>query len=628
VHLVAAQDELVAVYRDESLVYAWSDQDVDTPWPVLACLPAFSEAVAQVVISRDFVWLLTTRNQVSYLSKEAWLDSDSGKIARIKAVPNCFPLNIAHMCATWSEVYFFCEPYGGQPHRRLACDHLPTLRGAAFGQELGGIWQGVDPHGLSGLGFEPGDEILDETGEWRVVGSTSTSMVVLSPQTMLLREVPLPTLDEALQDFTLIGRVDGEIVEVDVPVRGVLGVRFHEFPGRARDADSALSPRTPLRPDDLVGDTESGSLPIDEEEWRLPCRRARMVPVQLDAGSQALLRVCDFRAGDVVETADGQRATVLGERAGRLWLRCGDQVLACAQASREALHSALSLRSRRDSKMATLTDPDGCAVLVEIAGSGVLQPGDLVSEPTLGLGTMVGVGSGATVAVTLSDQSPTECRILTRGCLRPVRTARSTWMNVRSATGGMQQLSTCCADAGVYFVVGGEVVVCVGRARDGTIWGESERAVIADLGACPFDMSKAQRIGIPKMTDGGFFPLDVVIAGQLFCEVLGDGRLQVLGSGQVESDKAPELVYRRVNVGGGRLFSVSGSEILASVATAAFRGEHCRPYDVVEWRRRRVVILAVASPRKFVVADFETRVLEIAEFLPLRPPRVLFSMLE
>jgi hypothetical protein len=587
-------DEIICVYQDGSMVYGWADQENLSLVPALATLPVFrppgGAQLCQMHISRDLLWLLTSRKQVFYIWKLPWLDQENGRISRFKPGPTGFPANVTHFKATWNDIYFFTstpeEPPRHPPILRdpSLFENLPqkteqfTIHSNLFGDAI------VDPLGATEVGLRPGDRVLmGGDKEVMVVGATGRRLVVVANGGDVTT-VEFPSFKRALFEWELRARPNGRLETICVTME---------------------------------------------------------ISVQVDSSNAALQRVCFFKARDLIVGPAGESAEVLGERCECLWIQMDGQVQMCSHVSSLALHRFWKLKYRKDVTVCAHQEASGGIILTEKRNDGPFSPGSIVASKTYGIGVFMGVAGDSYVVAFVSDSGA--CRLTPREHSLTVLRALST--HIVNAV----SLNASHLPLNVAGVAGSPLLPCdvirieeelaffVGTAN-GACFFETQIIIANDLGVGTLDLHGGFRlvceisaVARPRqfMTSNGaidlnvnlsdfrsfpLLPLDIISIGNRFAEVCGfkdnDLYIQFAPSRFVEKLNATadfDLVYRRVPVPTMKTFLIApGKSVDAWIDLEHFRGCRCLPYDVIDYQGRRMIVQGVVGESKFVVADWET----------------------
>jgi hypothetical protein len=594
VHMETSLDEIICVYRGGAMVYGWADAEKEAPYPALAALPVFREPSGELVhlhISRDLIWFLTSQNHIFYISKLSWLDPDNGKIARFKQAPWTFAGNVNHLRATWNDIYFFTVPHGTPArHGRLVRDFITgnlAHRRMPFTIYNEGIGYAMaDPLGVAHLGLRPGDRITSsKRGEFTVIGSSGKTLVV-DVESTRTESLKMPRFEKVLFRWTLRDRPNGDLIDVK------------------------------MLPSEAI--------------------------VQIDRSVEGLMRICHFKADDLIESEQGVQAVVLGERCECLWLRMADRVVMCQPSSCMALHRHWRLKRRENAKMIELPDVDGGTIVTESVAHGLFIPPAIVASPDFGIGTFVGIASNRYVVGFVRDAG--RYRLIDKAQLLRVLRSQTTYIiNALCLNATYLSLNLAIRDKALVpcdvLMIDGEIAFYVG-VGDGLPYFETEIMIANNLGVGLFETKAARKIvceigevsraklqmasatgamvdltvNLAEFKTFPLLPLDVVVVGDVIGEICGFSEstlyIQFSGKRYVEAFDLNcdfDLIYRRVQVPTSKTFVTKrGDSVTGWIDLEHFRGKRCLPYDVVDYQGRQMIIHAVVDERVFVVADFDT----------------------
>lgn len=372
VYMEAALNEIICIYVDGSLVYGWADQEHESDYPVLATLPNFpldDSCVCHVHISRDLIWILTSNNEIYYISKLPALNPDNGRVARFKKVPEGFPTNISHFRSNWDEIFLFDDSIGCIKHEPIVgninVETLPKRKHPFMlhTQNLGSFL--VDPLGLVSLGFRPGDHVCSPEGDQMIIiGKTKDELCVKDIVDRNINILPLPDLATILFKWKLCDRA-GSVLK-DVEIQSNKNSKDH-----------------------LV--------------------------LQIDCSAAGLARFCFFKPGDVIEHEKFGQGTIIGERCNSVWIHYKNDgvVRMCAQTSCRALHTEHKLIKRVDVENVLVREGiDGNILLIEPTTVGTFESGSIVASSEYGLGVYLGTASGQLAVNFIHDGS--NCRLVPR----------------------------------------------------------------------------------------------------------------------------------------------------------------------------------------------------------------------
>lgn len=367
VYMEASLNEIICIYVDGSLVYGWADQEHESDYPVLATFPNFpidDSCVCHVHISRDLIWVLTSNNDIYYISKLPALNPDNGRVARFKKVPEGFPSNICHFSSNWDEIFLFENSSGSIKHEPIVGNiNIETLpkRTQPFmlhTQNLGSFL--VDPLGLVQLGFRPGDHVCSPDGEQMIIiGKTKEELCVKGIVDRNINLLPLPDLSTILFQWKLSDRSGAVLKDVEI--------------------------------------------------------NNNKLVLQIDCSSAGLSRFCFFKPGDIIEHSKFGQGTVIGERCNSVWIRYHKDgvVRMCAQTSSRALHTEHKLIKRSDVENVLVREGiDGNIFLIEPTNVGTFESGCIVSSTEYGLGKYLGTASGQLAVNFIHDGC--YCRLVPR----------------------------------------------------------------------------------------------------------------------------------------------------------------------------------------------------------------------
>jgi hypothetical protein len=594
-YMETSLDEIICVYRGGAMVYGLADQDKEAPYPALAALPVFKEPfggeLVHLHISRDLIWFLTSQNHIFYISKLPWLDPDNGKIARFKQAPWTFAGSVNHFRATWNVIYFFTVPHGAPPRhgplvRDFVTDNLVhrTMPFTIYSEGIGYVM--ADPLGVSHLGLRPGDRINSPTrGDFTIIGSSGKSLIIDS-ESSGTDTLKIPRSEEVLFKWTLRERPNGDLIDVKM----------------------------------LPGDTI----------------------VQIDRSVDGLMRICHFKADDVIESDQGVQAVVLGERCECLWLRLSDRVVMCQRSSCMALHRHWRLKKRENAKMVELPDVDGGTIAAERVARGLFVPPAIVASPEFGIGTFVGIASSRYVVGFVRDAG--RYRLIDKAQPLKVLRSQTTYiMNALCLNATYLSLNLGSRDKRLMpcdvLQIEGEIAFHVGTSDDipyfeteimianhlgvGVFEAKAARKIVCEIG----DVSRAKlqmpsstgaivdlNVNLAEFKTFPVLPLDAVVVGDVIGEICGfcDSTLYIQFPGKKYVEPFDpncdfDLIYRRVQVPTSKTFITKrGDSVTGWIDLEHFRGKRCLPYDVVDYQGKQMIIHAVVDERVFVVADWET----------------------
>jgi hypothetical protein len=167
--------------------------------------------------------------------------------------------------------------------------------------------------------------------------------------------------------------------------------------------------------------------------------------------------------------------------------------------------------------------------------------------------------------------------------------------------------------------------------------------VVCEIGENPRSQAKFRtksgdelvlNVNLPDFRSFPLLPLDVLVVNDRIGEICGfsGNDLWIRYQGLTYLEKFDvncdfDLVYRRARVPTSKEFVLEqGSTVTGWIDLEHFRGRRCLPYDLVDYQGKKMIVQAVVSENRFIVADWETlehRVFRVPTGKSLRVKRSL-----
>jgi hypothetical protein len=467
----------------------------------------------------------------------------------------------------------------------------------------------VDPLGGEALGLRGGDVVEVSPGiEAMIMGTCADRLYLKKCIGQRLEGWPLPSLETVLFRWRLRRRISATLVDIEIS------------PG-------------------------------------LVC--------QIDSSDDGMHRISYLKAGDIVEHATFGVGTVVGERAGGLWVRYSGGFRLFRNATPERVNAAHRLITRREGTVVALQGLGGESLLVEPKHMPGMELGSLVAHEEKGIGKYCGIVRGMCAVSFVADAGP--CAVVRRDSeLTVIRSMSSQKRKLLGIDGSIQFVEIgkdICQERfgllpGDIVNRGGKIAVCVGVGQpEGveSMFFETEQMVKRGLGIGVFalgqisgiellariaapgkvvrEVGEGQSIELSVNTEdfasSPVLPADVLEFGSELATVVGihDGTVYVqrVGSVLCEPIGGPfRLVYRRVNVPTVCVVSLAGEEIEGWIDLEHVRQCGAGPGDVIEGD---FTVICVRGQREFVGLKGGSTVPSVVSLSPGRFPVIVKAAL-
>ena len=339
----AINNEIVCIYEDGSIVLGYKSFNPEYKTIFLLNCPKLDNPEQFPVVvenTRDCIWTLTVSGDIFYFLK-IYSNSDSPYHLSLQfyQMPSSFSSNIVHMRSCWKSIFFFEQ--GHDTAYNLSFSLINSVqkidRPFIFNTQFYGSVL-INPFGASNIGFNSGDIVQTSNGSQITVIGTSDSFIYgKGINDHIVQRVPIPDISTALFKWKLIERKNSSLKDIVLKEGKTL---------------------------------------------------------QIDCSSNALSKICFFKAGDEIENEMYGHGIIIGERCNSLWIKYDQDgaIKMDTNKSSNSLHQNHKLIKRPGiDNFEIMYDVNGTTLIIEPSNLESYRSGCLVSCSQFGIGKVIGV---------------------------------------------------------------------------------------------------------------------------------------------------------------------------------------------------------------------------------------------